>query len=61
MLKIAVHDEEKRGGLLTIWWDGRGAAAILAHNGDALLMECARTECPLLILLAAAAMTKPLE
>lgn len=42
MLKIAVHDEERRGGLLMIWWEGRGAAPILARNGDALLMERAQ-------------------
>jgi streptomycin 6-kinase len=42
MLKIAVHDEEKRGGLLMIWWEGRGAARVLAHGGDALLMERAQ-------------------
>jgi streptomycin 6-kinase len=42
MLKIAVIDEEKRGGLLMIWWEGRGAAPILAHNDDALLMERAQ-------------------
>jgi streptomycin 6-kinase len=42
MLKIAVIDEEKRGGLLMVWWEGRGAAPVLAHNGDALLMERAR-------------------
>jgi streptomycin 6-kinase len=42
MLKIAVLDEEKRGGLLMIWWEGRGAAPILAHDSDAVLMERAR-------------------
>jgi streptomycin 6-kinase len=39
MLKLAVHEEEKRGGLLMVWWDGRGAARVLAHGGDAILME----------------------
>jgi len=32
MLKIAVHDEEKRGGILMIWWEGRGAAADLSRR-----------------------------
>jgi streptomycin 6-kinase len=35
MLKIAVLNEEKRGGLLMVWWEGRGAAPVLAHNGCA--------------------------
>jgi streptomycin 6-kinase len=42
MLKIAVLDEEKRGGLLMIWWEGQGAARVLMHDGDALLMERAQ-------------------
>jgi streptomycin 6-kinase len=42
MLKIAVHHEEKRGGFLMTWWDGRGAAQVLAHSGEALLMERAQ-------------------
>ena len=39
MLKIAVEAEEKRGGLLMVWWDGDGAARVLQHEGDALLLE----------------------
>jgi streptomycin 6-kinase len=39
MLKIAVHDEEKLGGLVMNWWDGQGAARVLAYGADALLME----------------------
>lgn len=39
MLKIAVEAEEKFGGGLMPWWDGIGAAQVLAHEGDALLME----------------------
>lgn len=39
MLKIAVLDEEKRGGRLMRWWDGQGAARVLAHGDDALLLE----------------------
>jgi streptomycin 6-kinase len=39
MLKITVHDEEKLGGLLMNWWNGQGAARILAHGVDAIVME----------------------
>jgi streptomycin 6-kinase len=40
MLKIAVHEEERRGGLLMVWWNGKkGAAPVLAHGGHAILME----------------------
>jgi len=39
MLKIALSDEERNGGALMVWWHGQGAAKILAHDGDALLME----------------------
>lgn len=39
MLKIAVETEEKFGGLLMHWWAGQGAAPVLAHEGEALLME----------------------
>ena len=39
MLKIAGHPEEARGGLLMAWWAGDGAAKVLAHEGDAILLE----------------------
>ena len=39
MLKIAREAEEKFGGLLMRWWDGDGAAPVLAQEGDALLLE----------------------
>jgi streptomycin 6-kinase len=39
MLKIAGHAEEARGGLLMVWWAGHGAAKVLAHEGDAILLE----------------------
>ncbi len=39
MLKVAVDDEEKAGGALMSWWDGRGAARMLAHDADAVLLE----------------------
>ncbi len=38
MLKIAVIEEEKRGGELMAWWNGGGAAQVYAHEGDALLL-----------------------
>ena len=44
MLKIAVEAEEKFGGGLMRWWDGDGAARVLAHEGDALLLERAEGE-----------------
>ena len=39
MLKVAVEAEERAGGRLMIWWDGQGAARVLEHAGDALLLE----------------------
>ena len=39
MLKIALEAEERFGAGLMAWWDGVGAARVLAHEGDALLME----------------------
>ncbi len=39
MLKLAVEAEEKWGGLLMVWWNGEGAARVLEHAGDALLLE----------------------
>jgi streptomycin 6-kinase len=39
MLKIAVLDEERLGGLLLNWWNGDGAARVLAHWENAILME----------------------
>jgi streptomycin 6-kinase len=39
MLKIALHDEERYGGGLMVWWNGRGAARVLAHDDTALLLE----------------------
>jgi streptomycin 6-kinase len=43
MLKVAVLDEEKLGNQLMIWWNGDGAARLLAHAEDAILMERAET------------------
>jgi streptomycin 6-kinase len=39
MLKIAESEEERAGGLLMVSWAGQGAARVLAHDNDALLME----------------------
>lgn len=39
MLKVAVEPEEKWGGFLMVWWNGEGAARVLAYEGDALLLE----------------------
>lgn len=39
MLKIATEPEEVRGAALMVWWAGRGAAQVLAHEGPALLLE----------------------
>lgn len=39
MLKIAVEPEEIAGGRLMVWWSGEGAARVIAHSGDALLLE----------------------
>lgn len=47
MLKIAVEGEERRGAALMEWWDGDGAARVLAREGDALLLERAEGEASL--------------
>jgi streptomycin 6-kinase len=39
MLKIAVAPEERRGADVMAWWGGVGAARVLAHEDDALLLE----------------------
>jgi streptomycin 6-kinase len=39
MLKVATEPEERRGADTMTWWDGDGAAHVLAHEDDALLME----------------------
>ena len=39
MLKLALEPEEKRGGALMPWWDGDGAARVIAHDDDVLLLE----------------------
>ncbi|MBW3632055.1 MAG: hypothetical protein KY456_03405 [Chloroflexi bacterium] len=42
MLKIATEAEERRGAESMVWWSGDGAARVLAHEGDALLLERAQ-------------------
>ena len=44
MLKVATESEEKFGGVLMAWWEGRGAASVLAMHGDAILLERAEGE-----------------
>ena len=44
MLKVATEAEERRGAESMVWWGGVGAAQVLAHDGDALLMERAASE-----------------
>jgi streptomycin 6-kinase len=39
MLKVAREEEERRGGTLMEWWDGDGAAKVLARHGEVLLLE----------------------
>lgn len=39
MLKLATEKEERFGGRLMEWWDGDGAARVLARDDDALLLE----------------------
>ena len=43
MLKVAQEPEEKFGAQLMVWWDGDGAARVLAHDADALLLERAES------------------
>lgn len=39
ILKVARSEEERRGADLMQWWDGEGAARVLAQDGDAILLE----------------------
>jgi len=39
ILKIAMTTEECRGARLMVWWDGNGAARVLAQADNALLLE----------------------
>ncbi|HEB0854550.1 TPA: aminoglycoside phosphotransferase family protein [Citrobacter braakii] len=39
ILKITNDDSERRGCELMAWWNGRGAANVLAHEDGAILLE----------------------
>jgi len=39
MLKVALNQEERFGGVLLDWWEGRGAALLYAWDDNAILME----------------------
>jgi streptomycin 6-kinase len=39
ILKISIEDEERWGAGLMNWWDGEGAARVLALEGEAVLLE----------------------
>lgn len=39
MLKIAIEEEEQKGGALMRWWDGDGAVRVLEYDESALLLE----------------------
>ncbi|WP_017512060.1 MULTISPECIES: aminoglycoside phosphotransferase family protein [Cupriavidus] len=43
ILKVATCDEEHRGNAVLAWWHGDGAARVLAHRDDAVLMERAQS------------------
>lgn len=38
MLKLGASEDERRGSRLMAWWNGSGAAPVLAHDDTALLM-----------------------
>jgi streptomycin 6-kinase len=44
ILKIASAPEEIRGAVLMTWWNGNGAARVLAHGGSAILLERASSQ-----------------
>lgn len=39
MLKLSRHEEEQRAAAVMAWWGGDGAARLLAHRGEATLLE----------------------
>jgi streptomycin 6-kinase len=39
ILKLAVEPEERWGAGLMVWWEGKGAVPVLAHDAHALLLE----------------------
>ncbi|MBN3803281.1 APH(6) family putative aminoglycoside O-phosphotransferase [Paraburkholderia sp. Ac-20336] len=42
ILKLSSEAEERAGSRLMVWWGGEGAAPVLAHDGEALLMARAQ-------------------
>ncbi|HEY8617569.1 aminoglycoside phosphotransferase family protein [Phenylobacterium sp.] len=44
MLKLATYHEEVKGAAVMAWWAGEGAAPVLAHEANALLMVRAEGE-----------------
>ena len=44
MLKVARSDEEATGNNLMVWLNGRGAAHVYAHEGEAMVLERLNTE-----------------
>ena len=46
VLEVAMVAEEKTGNALMVAWDGRGAARVLAHDADAVLLERRRHGIP---------------
>jgi streptomycin 6-kinase len=41
-LKIATEREEELGSRLMVWWNGRGSAPVLEHDGPAIVLERAQ-------------------
>ncbi|RNT19722.1 APH(6) family putative aminoglycoside O-phosphotransferase [Klebsiella aerogenes] len=39
MLKITYDESEQLGNALMVWWDGYGAARVIAHENEAILLE----------------------
>ncbi len=42
ILKVAMVREEEVGGRVMVWWDGRGAAPVYAHEGPAIVLARAQ-------------------
>ncbi len=43
MLKVSQVPEEHAGKKIIAWWEGEGAAPVLAHDGEASLMQRAHS------------------
>lgn len=39
MLKITDDEDEQTGNALMVWWEGHGAARVIAHENEAILLE----------------------